>query len=352
MRLAIIGAGVAGLAAAQTLRHRRRDVNLVVFEKNRDVGGRVATRWAHQAIFDYGAQYIKTPTSSLERLLCRTLPHATLVDIARPVWVFDAAGTISEGDLAQNAEPKWTYRDGLTRLAKELARDLPIRLQTPIGRIAHANGSYVLFDEQDHIVGAADAVLFTPPAPQTYAMIEASALPTAAQTALLDQLKHAPYRPCLTLTLGYPPLLKERPWYALVNTDKQHPISWLAYEHYKPGRAKNQHVVIAQMAPAWSEQHWDDPLPVTAANVVELVNALLGEDVSHPRWADRRSWRYALPDGNADFDALNTALAGLFFAGDYTAGQGRVHLAIEQGWQVAERLAAFADERVVDARST
>ncbi len=138
MRLAIIDAGVAGLAAAQALRHQRRDIALIVYEKSRDIGGRVATRRAHGAIFDYGAQYIKTPTPSLEQLLCRTLPHETLVDIARPVWVFDAASSISEGDPAQNAEPKWSYRDGLTRLVKELAHDLPLRLQTPIGRIAPA----------------------------------------------------------------------------------------------------------------------------------------------------------------------------------------------------------------------
>jgi hypothetical protein len=31
----------------------------------------------------------------------------------------------------------------------------------------------------------------------------------------------------------------------------------------------------------------------------------------------------------------------LFFAGDYTAGQGRVHLAIEQGWRVAEVISAW-----------
>ena len=29
---------------------------------------------------------------------------------------------------------------------------------------------------------------------------------------------------------------------------------------------------------------------------------------------------------------------GLYFAGDFIAGQGRVHLAIESGWRTADRM--------------
>ena len=341
MKLAIIGAGMAGLTAAHTLRRAHPAIEVVIFEKSRGVGGRVATRRLHGATFDHGAQYVKAPTPELETLLRQSLPAATLADIALPVWTFDRHNQIAEGDPSQNSEPKWSYSDGITRLAKALAHDLDLRRETPISRIAQANGSYILFDQRAAIVGVADAVLLTPPAPQTHALIAASALPQTAQHIILTELARAAYRPCLSVTLGYPPQLRPRPFYALVNTDRRHPIAWLAYEHRKPGRSDDdQHVLIAQMAPDWSREHWDDPLPLLTERVAALIGSLLAEDLPLPRWSDRQGWRYALPDGCADFDTLNRAIGGLFFAGDYTAGQGRVHLAIEQGWRVARLIAA------------
>lgn len=345
MKLAIVGAGLAGLSAAHLLRRQELNIDIVLFEKSRGVGGRAATRRSQGALFDHGAQYIKAPTPELLQLLEQTLAHDTLVDIGLPVWTFDKQGQISSGDSTQNADPKWTYSDGITRIAKELALDLDIRFETRITRLAQANGSYLLFNEDGTILSAADAVLVTLPAPQAQMLIAASELPQPASQTLADELGRAPYRRCLTLTLGYSPMLSKQPFYALVNTDKHHPISWLAYEHLKPSRdTAGQHVLIAQMAPLWSVEHWDDPLLVLTTHVAELVSVLLDEDVRTPNWSNRQGWRYALPDGRADFEALNTTLPGLFFAGDYTAGQGRVHLAIEQGWRVAERIASFAQQ--------
>lgn len=338
MRLAIIGAGMAGLAAAQRVRALRPDATITVIEKSRGVGGRAATRRSHGAIFDHGAQYIKAPSAELEALV-RSVPE-TLVDIALPVWTFDHTGTIAEGDAEQNREAKWIYSDGITRLAKHLARDLDIRFETRAHHLAQADRSFLIIDHDGTIVAAADAVLLTAPAPQSCDIIAASSLPADAHHTLMDELDQSEYRPCLTITLGYPPIIRDRPFYALVNTDRQHPISWLAYEHRKPGRdTGGSHLLIAQMAPNWSRDHWDDPADTLVAPVAALIRDLLKEDLSAPVWSNRQGWRYALPDSAADFEVLNSAVPGLFFAGDFTAGQGRVHRAIEEGWRVAERIA-------------
>jgi predicted NAD/FAD-dependent oxidoreductase len=333
---------MAGLAAAHWLRRERPDIEVLIFEKSRGVGGRTATRRVQGAVFDHGAQYIKVATPEIEQLLSEVLAHETLVDIGHPVWTFDSANHIHEGDSAQNAEPKWSYSDGITRLAKELARNVTIQFGTRIQRFEHTDAGYKLYDQHDAVVSEADALLITAPGPQAHALVEQSRLPQASQQALLDELAKATYRRCLTLTLGYPPLLAERPFYALVNTDKKHPISWLAYEHLKPGRPNTPHVLIAQMAPQWSVAHWEDALPDLTQQIQRLVSELLAENLPEPLWSDRQGWRYALPDHGANSNALNSALPGCYFAGDYTAGQGRVHLAIEQGWQVAERIVGTA----------
>src|SRR5215207_3022576 len=303
MRLAIVGAGLAGLAAAHWLRRERPDLELTVWEKSRGVGGRAATRRQHGAIYDHGAQYVKAHTPALERLLTETLAHDTLADIALPVWTFDGAGVIAEGDPAQNADPKWTYRDGLTRLAKELARDVEVRTGVRVASLGHVprvagtpaledrlGATYHLHDDSGTPLGATDAVLLTPPAPQMAELLALSTLPAAAREILMEELNRAVYRRCLTIVLGYAATPRERPWYALVNTDRQHPLSWLAYEHVKPGRATGGGVLIAQMAPGWSDENWDDALPEATTRVAALVGELLGEELSAPSWSDRQGW--------------------------------------------------------------
>jgi renalase len=343
MKLTIVGAGLAGLACAHRLQQMRPDMELLVVEKSRGVGGRTATRRRHNAVFDHGAQYIKNPSPAIEHLLTATLDHDTLINIPGPLWTFDRVGTIAPGDSDKQETHKWSYRDGITRLAKELARGIKVQTETRIERIVAGADGFELFTDRGDALNRSDAVLLTPPAPQTCDIVAASTLPATTQAGIVAELERSRYRRCLTITLGYDSL-RDRPFYALINADKQHPIAWLALEHAKPGRDTNgQRVLIAQMAPQWSVEHWEDDPAAAAHTVAGLVSDLLDEDLRTPRWWDRQGWRYAQPDSGCDFAALNGALPGLYFAGDYTAGQGRAHLAIEQGWRVAELIAASTE---------
>lgn len=340
-QIAIVGAGMAGLAAAHRLRATRPDLQTVLFEKSRGPGGRAATRRFQGATFDHGAQYVKTPTPELQNLLLHTLPSEQLRDIRRPIWVFDGDGRISRGDPAQNADPKWTYTEGLTRLAKELARGLEIRPETRVALFRAAPDGYTLVDEAGQELLHANAIMLTPPAPQSAEIVGRSTLLAERRDMIVEELGKASYRPCLSVTLGYDRRPQEPAWYALVNTDRRHPISWLAFEHLKPERGTGgQGVLIAQMAPGWSREHWDDRPEALADATAKLVSELLDQDLRRPRWFNRQGWRYALPDSGCGGERLHTG-DGLFFAGDYLAGQGRVHLAIESGWQAAERIAEY-----------
>src|SRR5262245_24307187 len=111
MKLAIIGAGVAGLAAARALRRQQPDLEITIYEQSSVLGGRAATSRRDGYTFDHGAQNMRSPTPEIQRLLTEELPSGDLIDIGLPVWTFDGAGALAEGDPAQNAESKWTYRD-------------------------------------------------------------------------------------------------------------------------------------------------------------------------------------------------------------------------------------------------
>ena len=346
MHIAIIGAGMAGLAAAQALRERMPDAIVTIYEKSRGFGGRVATRRRENYAFDHGAQVIKNPSPAVVRLLTQELEASALRRMELPVWTFDAAGTIAEGDDTANVEASYFYTAGNNQVGKLLAEGLNVQRAVRITAITQfdggAGGRWQLIDDQRQQIGTADVVLFTPPAPQIIDILTASALPDELRDRLSAELRRASYRRCLSVALAYDRLVA-RPFYALLNTDRQHPISWLALEHAKgsercpPGHS----LLIAQMAPQWSVDQYDTPIEQLAPAVAALVSGVLGEDLDAPLWADLQRWRYALPDTGCDFATLNQqgAQHGLFFAGDFVAGRGRVHLAIERGWDGAALIA-------------
>ena len=59
MRVAVVGAGLAGLTAARALSARH---DVVVIERGRSVGGRLATRRVGNAVFDHGPQFFTVRT--------------------------------------------------------------------------------------------------------------------------------------------------------------------------------------------------------------------------------------------------------------------------------------------------
>jgi renalase len=339
--IAIIGAGCSGLAAAHELRNAGYSVE--VFEKDGEVGGRAATRKRDGFIYDHGAQYIKgdNPASVSAILITERFRLADLIDIGKPVWVFDRQGQIQEGDPLQNRGPKWTYRSGLNALAKRMAEELAVQLETPIGHLQqHATGCS-LFDGAGQHAGDFAQVLITIPASQAVELIEASQIANGQGENICALLRRASYNPLISVMLGYQPAPQARPYYALVNTDKAHAISWLAWEHEKAPERVPEHagLLIAQMSPQYSREHWQAAAGEVISDVANRVAALLGEPLTRPVFTDIYLWRYALPMEKADAQLLNmlTLPQGLAFCGDAFVG-GRVHLALEHGVEVGRQL--------------
>ncbi|WP_322488172.1 NAD(P)/FAD-dependent oxidoreductase [Chloroflexus sp.] len=335
--VAVVGAGMAGLAAACAL--QAAGIATVVFEKSRGVGGRAATRRIGDCCFDHGAQYVKATSTALQDLIAAT---GDAVQIQRPVWTFTAANQIGPGDVAYGNEQKWTWPAGITRLAKYLANGLDVRLETTVASIHTADDCYRLTAADGNDLGYFDAILLTTPAPQSATILAASDL-APESTALITALHSVQYRRSISITAAFPhrPAV---PWYALVNTDRHHPISWLACEHDKPGRAPDGiGLLIAQMSNSWATTYWDelqkgtftptDPLPPPIHEALAMIWMLAG-DLDAPLWVNVQRWRYALPDTATPL----TTMDRIVVAGDMVAGQGRVHLAIEDGWRAADQI--------------
>ncbi len=337
--LAIIGAGISGLAAAHTLRDAGH--NITIFETSRDVGGRATTGKREGFIYDDGAQYIKGGSPVSTAWITERFRLPDLIDISKPVWIFDGQGHIQEGDPIQNADPKWNYRSGLVALAKRMAEGLDIRLETGVGRVEQTATGWSIFEVSGHLLGDFEQLLISIPASQAVELLEHSQVSDDLQKSILAGLRKARYNPLISVMLGYKPAPQVRPYYALVNTDKAHPISWLAWEHEKAPERVPEHagLLLAQMAPRYSLDHWEVSADELVRDVASLVATLIDERLGEPIFTDLRYWRYALPAEKAHAHEVNMLALpyGLAFCGDAFVG-GRVHLALEHGVEIAGML--------------
>jgi predicted NAD/FAD-dependent oxidoreductase len=337
--IAVVGAGVAGVGVADACRDTPTEVTL--FDKARGISGRAATRRKHGCRYDHGANYIKPGEDTWVDGLLGELGSDGLADIELPVWTHDADGAIAEGRGDEGR--KWTYERGITQFAKRVrARSgATVHTETRIESIAReATDRWSLTDTDGESYGPFDAVVLTPPAPQTAELLAA----TDWEDERLDRLHVAvddvAFRTIRTVLLHYPFEL-DRPWYALVNPDREHPVGWLSREECKPGHVPDgESLLVVQMAPDWSVEHYDEPLDSASDAVASLVADLLDDDrLVDPDWVDDQGWRYALPDSSIDAeDARCAEDAGLYVAGDWVAGEGRVHLAFENGRTVGGRV--------------
>jgi len=339
----IVGAGAAGAAAARALTGRGAAVT--VLEKSEAVCGRAATRTrtvdGHQITYDYGANYLKDDDEGVVELVRDVLDGEGLVEVAGPVHVFDESGTVSPGRDAD--ERKRSYRTGLSTLGERLLDGTGARVEHGVRarRLRRSDDRWHVADDDGHEWGPFDALLLTPPAPQTERLLRAGE-PGERRRALADAAGAVPYRSIYTGVLGYEFRL-DRPYYGLVNVDKEHEVGWISREEHKPGHVPaGQTVLVVQANPEWSVAHADaDPAEATAA-LADHAARVVGDDrLADPAWTDHQFWRHALPDDGVAPDPVAAAAdAGLHVAGDWVAGAARLHAAVRSGLATAEAIPA------------
>ncbi len=337
--IAIVGAGAAGAGAAYVLDDA--DATVTVFEKSRGVCGRAATRRHDDCRYDHGANYIKSGDARVTELLTEELDTEGLVDIAEPIWVFDGDGEISEGRDAD--DHKWTYESGITQLAKRLfgRTDATVENGVRVSEPVRENEGWRLYDTDHRDLGYFDVVLLTPPAPQTADLLGSANWEHTLCRELREAAAVVPYRTIVSAVLHYPFEL-DRPYYALVNTDDEHDVGWVSREECKDGHVPDgESLLIVQMSPDWSVDHYDADEETVTTGATEQVTALFDDErLADPDWTDTQHWRYALPDDGIDRETVDRAADhGLYLAGDWVAGEARVSAALRSGLEAGTDIA-------------
>lgn len=153
----VVGAGVAGLAAARSLEALGRRVTVV--DKGRSVGGRLATRRIGEARLDHGAQFFTQ----------RGPEMAILVDELR------RGGDLHEwcrGFVEPDGHARYTMRQGMTGLAKFLAAGLDdVRVGTHVRSVERLPHGWRARTDNGTVDGV--GLLLTAPVPQALALVDA-----------------------------------------------------------------------------------------------------------------------------------------------------------------------------------
>jgi hypothetical protein len=296
-------------------------------------------------VYEYGANYLKSDDERVSRLVTEKFDEG-LVEVDGDVWTFEADGEVSEG--RDSDEHKWTYEDGITRLAKHLfgATDATVRRGTRVVDVRPDGGKndeegrrWWLTDADGDEHGPFDAVVVNPPAPQTAELLRGTGVDAVEHLA--DAAAEVPYRTVWTAVLHYPFEI-ERPYYALINTDDEHEVGWIGREECKPGHVPGgESLLVVQAAPDWSAEHYDELPEENVERLAEHTAEIIDDErLTEPDWTDHQGWKYALADDGVGSGAVrNAADEGIYAVGDWVAGEARLHAAVRNGLETGERMA-------------
>ncbi len=280
LRIAIIGAGVAGLTLATRLAGAGHPA--VVFDKGRGVGGRTSTRRADDGFrFDHGAQYFTVRDPKFRAFLDRHVPAGA--------WArWDGRfGSLEGGQLVPETrtEARYVGIPGMNALCRGLAENLDVRLAAKVASVAGSPGAWTLVVEGGREEGPFDWVVATAPPVQSAALLGGLS-PIAAEAAGVAM------QACFALLIEGGPGAK-LPFDGIRCGD--HPVlGWAADDGSKPGR-EGKATLVVQSSNAWAEAHRDDDHPAIAVALRTAAVEALGLETGETWSESVHRWLHAKP---------------------------------------------------------
>ncbi len=325
--IVVVGAGLSGLLAAQRLASWGWSV--IVLDKGRGVGGRLATRRMDQAVFDHGAQYFTARDSAFVFLVNEWRECG----IVAP-WSTGFA--LSTGDFKDDHEPRFRAVKGMIGIAKHLAQGLEVRLSLKVISIeAYACGWKINLENGEVILGG--GIILTPPVPQSLLLLDSGGimLPDTTSRAL-EKIK---YVPCLALLVHLAGSSRvPEPgglWF------KGDPISWIA-DNAKKGITDVPGSLTIHAGPEYSLRNWATQEAQVTSDLLDAATPWLG---AKPIQTQLHRWRYSVPTTIHAERCLPIQMPHpLIFAGDAFGGP-RMEGAALSGLAASQTMQAMCEMR-------
>lgn len=327
-RVAVVGAGVAGLACARALVESGFGVR--VFEREAVPGGRVATRRVASLTFDHGVQYFTAQDPRFEPVLRRWQAGGVVACWDARTRVLTAAGP---GESIESG-PRFVGVPNMEAVAVYLARGLDLSLSVEVRALERHGGRWMLrapdgssLDE----TGFDRVVLAIPSAIAARLLGEHPDLAQRAASVAWDS--------CWTVMLGLARPSTIEFDAAFVGEDPI--LGWIARESSKPRRAPLRGAAeswILQAHPGWSRSYVQLEHAAASRWIQRAFAARVGRPLMQVAGA-AHLWRLALPVNPLPEPFLYDPLAGIGLAGDWCGGP-RVEGAYLSGTALAQAIAS------------
>lgn len=293
LRVAVVGAGVCGLAAARTLADH--GVRVAVFDKGRGPGGRISTRRGTASRFDHGAASFVAGDPRFRRIAEAWCELGIVAPWQADLVRCDASGAgVETRSLA--AVDELVGVGGMNRIAKHLAEDLEVSCGARVERLEReSDGRWTLHLDGREAGAAWDAVIVAIPPEQAAGLLLASGIvPSDAGMPADASVSMTPAWVAMIETTA--PIVRR---FGRLETPEEAPWRSIVDQGSKPGRGETPGTAfVLEAGAAWALAHLEADREDAARMLGEVFASVIaswsGEDVEIATCAAHR-WRFARP---------------------------------------------------------
>ena len=357
--IGIIGAGIAGLSCAKTL--EQAGYHVEIFDKGRNLSGRMATRRNNLSEFDHGAQYFTVKNPDFRQEVDRWIgadvaklwsPKMAVLDNLKEKeipakanqfssWVNTSIGklkslktSIFSTDNTDTSVERFVGVPKMTTPATFISRGLSVKKETTIDSIFIRPQSYPRWSLKSKEIGLIEGnfniIIAAMPAPQ------AAELFKEISPKLTEISQSVKMTGSWAVMLNFEEKVNLDFDSAFINGG---PLRWIARNNSKPERGVTEAWVLHATS-EWSESRLD----ISREEATELlINEFVALGGSLPKQSQAHLWRYA-----EAAQPLHTTFAwdaenNLGICSDWL-NSGRV----EGAWLSGKRLAEFIIQSLKD----
>ena len=322
-KIAIVGAGMAGLMVARSLTDCGHSV--VVFEKARGPGGRMSTRRQEEYAFDHGAQYFTCRDQRFSDQVEVWREEGIVAEWASPIQV------LRSGQLSTTQEQRERYVGvpRMSSIARRLSQDLELVTKTRVGEVIRDEKRGIPWEirsESGDRLGHFDAVIVATPAPQAVPLL--AAVPDFAQIASGVSME-----PCHATMVSFDSELEVDFGGAFVHDSI---LAWVARNSTKPNRPVAESWVLHSQS-EWSAKQSEGNPEKVSAEMLQAFSEALGHPLPEVLFQSSHRWLLARSEKPLGEGFLWNSASRLGVCGDWLHGD-RVEGAFLSGLELTEAI--------------
>ena len=320
-KIAIIGAGIAGLTIGHILQSEGMEVEL--FDKGRSVGGRMSSRRTDWGYLDHGCQYVTVKDSLFADFLSQW--QNVLIE-----WKGNFARWQNGNLQAITIDSRrYTPFTAMNRLAKAIAESLSVKVLTRITNLKKNDRGWLLIDREGNEYGSYDLVIVTAPPAQTFDLLK-------GHTSIAQQVNEVSMLPCFTSMV----ILEKTIEFEFDGIEFEHPVlGWFGVNNTKPNRGDKTSLVI-QSNFTWATDHLNDDRQIIEQTLQDNTREIFNIDSwGQILYQSLHLWRYAVPSQKNDNRYYLDTDNSIAICGDWCL-KGKIEGAFLSAYHLSQKLLA------------